>query len=115
MFFFPGAVAALAVLATQVADPTGQAVVNSPTVLSGVDVEGRAEDTREDVRERQRPDEVICETRPVTGSRFNQRRCRTREQAAAARIEARRWMAEAVRSGPTTDAAASSGPPTGPQ
>jgi hypothetical protein len=35
---------------------------------------------------------VICQRRPVTGSLFNHRRCRTRSQAQTARNQAQDFM-----------------------
>ncbi|WP_029418244.1 hypothetical protein [Brevundimonas bacteroides] len=80
MLVSSGVLAALFLLGPQVTDPTARTILNPPTTtLSEVAVEGEAEEVREDIALRRNPDEVICETRAVTGSRFNQRRCRTRQ------------------------------------
>jgi hypothetical protein len=85
------------------------------TPIAPVTVEGARLDNGANTRSSQNPNEVICQTRPVTGSRFNRRNCMTRAQAEIRSAEARRWVGEAVRGGPTTEAALSSGgAPIGP-
>lgn len=112
-----GLMSALMLIGSQTTDPTARANLNPPpTPLSEVTVEGtQGQGEREDIARRRNPNEVVCETRPVTGSRFNQRRCRTRQQAAVAETEARRLLGDLTRGSGSTDAALSSGPATGPQ
>ena len=63
------------------APQTTQALADSGIEASGANT--RASD---------RPREVICQRRPVTGSLFNHRRCRTRSQAQTARNQAQDFM-----------------------
>ena len=85
------------------------------TPVAPVTVEGVRLDNGANVRAGQDRNEVICRDAPVTGSRFNRRRCMTRGQAQERSAEARTWVGEALRGGPSTDAALSSGPaPIGP-
>lgn len=98
----------IAIALTAQTAPAGQ---TATTVTPDVTVQG----SRQGATTRRDPNEVICENRATTGSRFTNRRCRTRAQAQAATAEARNFMAEALRSGPSTDAALNSGPtPIGP-
>lgn len=114
MTLFLGVALAAAMLAPQTTDPTPlpQTPANAvaDVVVQGVGPEG----PRPDQARRDDPNEVVCENRAVTGSRFTQRRCRTRAQAGIAAAEARNFLAESTRGGPTTDAALS-GPNSGPQ
>ena len=85
------------------------------TPVAPISVVGPRMETGANTRASDPSQEVICRNAPVTGSRFNQRRCRTRQQAAIAAAEARSTTAALQGSGPTTDAALSSGPaPIGP-
>ena len=85
------------------------------TPVAPVTVEGARLDSGANPRAGQNPNEVVCQNRPVTGSRFNRRNCMTRAQSEMRSAEARRWVGEAVRGGPTTEAALSSGAsPIGP-
>lgn len=115
MFSIPGLIAALLLTGPQTTDPTAQANINPPSASSTSTLDSDGDDVREDIARRRNPDEVVCETRPVTGSRFNQRRCRTRQQASVAEGEARRLLGDLTRGSGSTDAALSSGPATGPQ
>lgn len=57
-------------------------------------------------------EQVVCETRPPTGSRLNQRRCRTRSVTSAQERLAQDALGQ-LRPGPSTDAILNS--PTRPQ
>lgn len=74
----------------QAATPLIPAPQTVPTVAgAGVEASGansRASDS---------PAEVICQMRPITGSRFNHRRCRTRGQAQTARNQAQDFVERA--------------------
>ena len=86
------------------------------TDVAPVNVEGARLENGTNTRASDPADQVICRNRPITGSRFNHRRCRTRSQASIARAEAQRYMVEATRSGPSTDAILDGGPGSaGPQ
>ena len=75
------------------------------TDVAPVTVQGARLDSGANTRASDPRNEVICETRPVTGSRFNQRRCRTRAMANIAAAEARGTLSAMQGSGPSTDAA----------
>ena len=117
MLSIPGLIAALMLIGPQTTDPTAQANINPPLAssTSSASDDDTGDEVREDIARRRSPDEVVCETRPVTGSRFNQRRCRTRQQAAVAQIEAQRLLGDLTRGSGSTDAALTAGPATGPQ
>lgn len=84
------------------------------TDVAPVTVEGPRLETGANTRASDPQEEVICRTQPVTGSRFNQRRCRTRTQARIQAAEAQSFLST-MSSGPSTDGALSSGPsPVGP-
>lgn len=102
----------IAIALTAQAAPAGQ---NATTLTPDVSVSGARQGASSTARNRD-PNEVICENRATTGSRFTNRRCRTRAQAQAASTEARRWLGEALRGGPTPeDLATTTGPsPIGP-
>lgn len=100
------------VIAIALTTQTAPAEQTATTVTPDVTVQG----ARQGATTRRDPNAVICENRATTGSRFTNRRCRTRAQAQAASTEARRWLGEALRGGPTPeDLATTSGPsPIGP-
>lgn len=50
-----------------------------------------------------RSQQVVCRNQPITGSRFNHRRCQTRGQARAAQQEAQRFVGDSTRSGPSLE------------
>lgn len=103
-------IAMAAAMAAQDAPMLQQATPVAPVTVDGVRADAGA-----GARGRQDPDAVVCRDRPVTGSRFNRRRCMTRGQEQMRRAEASQWVAEALRGGPSTDAALGSGPtPIGP-
>lgn len=87
-----------------------QTQAGSATTVAPVTVQGPRMETGANSRASDPQQEVICRTAPVTGSRFNQRRCRTRMQANIAAAEARGTLAAMQGSGPSTDAALNSGP-----
>jgi len=75
-----------ALLAAQAAPATNVAPVN----VLGARLESGANTRASDPQQ-----EVICRDRPITGSRFNHRRCRTRNQAQTARNQAQNFVTEA--------------------
>lgn len=82
------------------APQTTQAPANRGIEASGANT--RASDS---------PREVICQMRPVTGSLFNHRRCRTRSQAQTARNQAQDFMDRALTvAAPPPEAATGGGP-----
>lgn len=85
------------------------------TTVPPVNVRGPRMESGANTRASDPSQEVICRDQPVTGSRFNQRRCRTRAQAQASAAAAQNTLAEITRGGPSTDAALTGGPSTGPQ
>lgn len=76
--------------APQAAMPILRAPANTEVPADG-GVTGSVDNTRPGTPRSQ----VICERRPITGSRFNQRRCRTVGQAQTARAEAQNFLASA--------------------
>ena len=93
-------------LAGQTATPQQAPPQQAPTTsVAPVTVEGTRLESGANTRASDPRNEVICRTQAVTGSRFNQRRCRTRAMAAIAAAEARSALSAMQGSGPTTDAA----------
>lgn len=108
-----GLIMAALVVAQDPAAPPSQAA--PATDVAPVTVQGARLETGANTRASDPQQEVICRNQPVTGSRFNHRRCRTRQQANIAAAEARSAVAAMQGSGPSTDAVLSSGPsPVGP-
>ena len=108
-------IAALVAAGTPAAAQTQAPQAAPATDVAPVSVEGARLESGANTRASDPQQEVICRNQPVTGSRFNQRRCRTRTQANIAAAEARSALTAMQGSGPSTDAALSSGPATGPQ
>ena len=85
------------IIATLVAAPSPQAAMPIVRPPSAGEVPGGIEESGANTRASDSPQEVICQTRPVTGSRFTQRRCRTRAEARTERAEAEQFMEQSRR------------------
>ncbi|WGM30021.1 hypothetical protein [Brevundimonas sp. NIBR11] len=110
MFWTGLIVAALVVGQTTPATPqTAPTSDVAPVTVEGARLESGANTRASDPQQ-----EVICRDQPVTGSRFNRRRCRTRQQANIQAAEARSAVAAMQGSGPSTDAALGGLRPIGP-
>ncbi|WP_309628816.1 hypothetical protein [Brevundimonas sp.] len=86
------------------------------TDVAPVTVQGPRLETGANTRASDPQQEVICRTAPVTGSRFNQRRCRTRLQAQIAATEAQSALTAMTGSGGSVEEIANAGgAPAGPR
>ncbi|WP_298163647.1 hypothetical protein [Brevundimonas sp.] len=100
-----GLIVATVIVLQDPATGQAQAAPAPATDVAPVTVQGARLESGANSRASDPQQEVICRTAPVTGSRFNQRRCRTRQQANIAAAEARNALSAMQGSGPTTDAA----------
>lgn len=110
MSLFTSLAALLALLSSQAASGQTGAPPTAVEVQSPSEVDARengGDGSRSNPRE-----QVVCETRPPTGSRLNQRRCRTRSVTSAQERLAQDALGQ-LRPGPSTDAILNS--PTRPQ
>lgn len=102
------------IMAALVVGQTAPATPQQATDVAPVTVQGARLESGANTRASDPQQEVICRNQPVTGSRFNHRRCRTRQQANIAAAEARSATAAMQGSGPSTDAALGGLRPIGP-